>query len=775
MSKILISSKSNRIELNENSVHFVRLLKEPTYNPNSIYLRGFIKEDNSTYIWGENSYGQIGNNTTKIENLPIKLSKNFNKMSGSDLLTAGIDDQGKIWSWGNNQYGKLGINSVTNMSTPCAIYGNHTFCDIICGTESCSAFDKDKQLWSWGNNYYYILGANGSYLVDKSTPVAVNMSDVVSYYGECDTFFCKVSIYSHALAISYVYDNFENPPILIGTETFAWGSGYSGCFGAGYNLLWDQPHNITSLYSSAEHHDFFEVAAGGGDSPFNQHSLAIDQFGKGWAFGQNNVGQLGTNSTICRCTPFAIYGDHTFCKIYAGRNNFSMATDNHGITWSWGYNGYGNLGINNKINKSTPIAMYGNHTFCQIVTAKNHVLAIDNNNKAWGWGYINNLGINLSTAMPSGSFDGVTHTFCKIFALGHSSFGIDNYGVSWAWGDNINYKLGDNSSINRSTPVIIHGNHTFCKIDGNDIYSISIDNHGKGWGWGDNSYGYIGIGSVDTIESTPVAIYGNHTFCQITSGFYHSSAIDNHGKGWGWGNNYDYQLSSSNYQSIESTPVAICGNHTFCQISSGFNTTVAIDNHGKGWGWGSNQRYQIGIQYFGTIYSPTEIHGNHTFCHIYVGYNCTLAIDNHGKGWGWGYNYLNGDAGVDIDADTSTPMEISGAPKTFCKIMSGNIFSMAIDNHGKAWSWGNNEKGQLGINEISVIFNQNDILYSPRRVCGDITFCDISLGYHHGLALDNHGRGWSWGQNYKLNNYSNKIYTWQMGRTIYITTPIFIS
>jgi alpha-tubulin suppressor-like RCC1 family protein len=53
---------------------------------------------------------------------------------------------------------------------------------------------------------------------------------------------------------------------------------------------------------------------------------------------------LGDNSITCKCTPVAVYGNHTFCQISGGQNH-SIGIDHDGQLWSWGYNLYGQLGI----------------------------------------------------------------------------------------------------------------------------------------------------------------------------------------------------------------------------------------------------------------------------------------------------------------------------------------------------------------------------------------------------------------------------------------------
>ena len=74
---------------------------------------------------------------------------------------------------------------------------------------------------------------------------------------------------------------------------------------------------------------------------------------------------------------------------------------------------------------------------------------------------------------------------------------------------------------------------------------------------------------------------------KISAGYNHSLAIDNNNQAWAWGSNYNGELGD-NTTTNQSTPVTVCGNHTFCQIAAGSGFSLAIDNNGRDWGWGYN-------------------------------------------------------------------------------------------------------------------------------------------------------------------------------------------
>ena len=118
----------------------------------------------------------------------------------------------------------------------------------------------------------------------------------------------------------------------------------------------------------------------------------------------------------------------------------------------------------------------------------------------------------------------------------------------------------------------------------------------------------------------------------------------------------------------------------------------------------------------------------------------TMYISGSTKTFGWGLN-SNGQIGDNTITLRCTPVSVVGATKTFCEIRAGNIHTVAIDKNGRAWAWGNNSQGQLGDNSIT---NKS----TPISVAGATkTFCKITGGACHTIAIDKDGRVWAWGFN----------------------------
>jgi alpha-tubulin suppressor-like RCC1 family protein len=478
-----------------------------------------------------------------------------------------------------------------------------------------------------------------------------------------------------------------------------------------------------------------------------QHSISLDQYGRAWGWGLNSVGQLGNNSITSQRTPVSVLGAvKTFCHIGAGLN-FSTGIDKNGRAWSWGLNSFGQLGDNSITTKRTPISVLGAvKTFCNISTGNDNTLVIDKNGRVWGWGRNQNGSLGDNTALQRltpVSLVGAIKTFCKISAGYTHTLGVDKNNRLWGWGNNGNGQIGNNSTTSQRTPVSVLGAvKTFCKISAGNNFSLGIDKNGRLWSWGNNLQGQLGDNSI-TSRRTPVSVLGTvKTFCEISAKSEQSYALDKDGNVWGWGT----QLIGEFGQNT-TTPRSIQGsNKTFCNIGAGFQFSLGVTSQGRAWGWGRNAAYELGDGSNTSRLTPVSVLGAvKTFCNIFAGGSnggeFSIGITNLGRLWGWGNNTF-GQLGDNSVTGRATPVSVAGATKTFCRVGQQKGPSvMALDQYGRAWGWGNNSTGQLGDNSITS-------RRTPVSVLGAVkTFCKISGGSSFSLALDKYGRAWAWGTN----------------------------
>jgi len=265
--------------------------------------------------------------------------------------------------------------------------------------------------------------------------------------------------------------------------------------------------------------DWCQVSAG------NSHSLAVRQNGTAWAWGYNGRGQLGDNTIVSKSSPVSVVGGFVdWCQVSAGSDH-SLAVRQGGTAWAWGFDGQGRLGDNCTTNRSSPVSVVGGFTdWCQVSAGSYHSLAVRQNGTAWAWGYNSNgrLGDNTTTNKSSPvSVVGGFLDWCQVSAGRNFSLGIRQNGTIWSWGYAAQGRLGDNTTVSKSSPVSVVGGFTdWCQISAGDSHSLAVRQNGTAWAWGCNGQGRLGDNTVVT-RSSPVSVVGGFTdWCQVSAGRY---------------------------------------------------------------------------------------------------------------------------------------------------------------------------------------------------------------------------------------------------------------
>jgi alpha-tubulin suppressor-like RCC1 family protein len=117
-----------------------------------------------------------------------------------------------------------------------------------------------------------------------------------------------------------------------------------------------------------------------------------------------------------------------------------------------------------------------------------------------------------------------------------------------------------------------------------------------------------------------------------------------------------------------------------------------------------------------------------------------LGLRADGTILSWGLNSF-GQVGDATIANKSVPTLVTGS-SNFVSVQTGNLTSFGIKADGTAWAWGNNGNVQLGNNNGAILAAS-----SPVQVAGAGSYIQISGGENHVVALRNDGSAWSWGQN----------------------------
>jgi alpha-tubulin suppressor-like RCC1 family protein len=350
------------------------------------------------------------------------------------------------------------------------------------------------------------------------------------------------------------------------TSAFAWGYNNVGQLGDITVLNKSSPVSISTEIV------WHTVSAG------TFHSAGIDHCCNILSWGINNSGQIGDGTVVNKSSPTSVIGAANWRQVSAG-SNLTVAVNIVGETWAWGDNTNGGLGDGTVVNKSSPVSVVGGVTNWNQVSATYYTLGVTSTGDAWAWGVNTNgqLGDNttVNKSSPVSVVGGFTD-WCQVSAANHS-LGLRTNGTAWAWGSNASGRLGDDTTVSRSSPVsVVGGFADWCQASAGHEHSLGVRQNGTAWAWGSGANGRLGDNTAVS-KSSPVSVVGGFTdWCQATGGSAHSLAVRQNGTVWAWGLNDNGQLGDGTV-SPRSSPVSVVGGFTdWCQVSAGYNHSLAI-------------------------------------------------------------------------------------------------------------------------------------------------------------------------------------------------------
>jgi alpha-tubulin suppressor-like RCC1 family protein len=281
-------------------------------------------------------------------------------------------------------------------------------------------------------------------------------------------------------------------------------------------------------------------------------------------------------------------------------------------------------------------------------------------------------------------------------------------------------------------------------VSAGSALNLAVRQDGTLWGWGDNAAGQLGDGSTDR-RFSPVAIGSdlNKAWLGVSVGFDHSLALASDGTLWGWGNNNRGQIGdTTSTPRLSPVQVGKALNKRWVELSAGILHSAAIASDGTLWSWGYNA-YGLGN---GTVSSlrPAQVGENlgKTWVSVQSGEDHSMAVATDGTLWGWGRNDY-GQLGDGSTNSSIVPVTVAtNLLKKWIQVGMRNFFTVALAEDGTLWAWGLNNSGQLGDGtEESTLF--------PVEIGGSLNkkFTAFSAGSGHSLALADDGSLWGWGWN----------------------------
>jgi alpha-tubulin suppressor-like RCC1 family protein len=265
------------------------------------------------------------------------------------------------------------------------------------------------------------------------------------------------------------------------------------------------------------------------------------------------------------------------------------------------------------------------------------------------------------------------------------------------------------------------------------------------WAWGDNSFGQLGTGHDQKLSPVPTAI--DQGVVQISSTFA-SLWIDDEYNLWSVGSNSFGQLGDGT-RIPKNTPTLVnCPTSMIERVSVGLNFSVVLDQQGNVYTFGANNHGQLGNQTAGRInLVPTLIPCAIPIQSIATGQSHTLMLDQQQRVWSFGYNN-RGQLGVGDLENRFIPTLIESLNCVNTVFSSHGDFSILMDDKNQLYGFGSNTDGQLG--QVTAL----DYSDQPIPITMETLPMSVACGSKHTLVLDESANLWAMGcnTNYQLTN-----------------------
>ncbi len=293
-----------------------------------------VLNDKTVKCWGDNVYGQLGNNTTEQSSTPVDVSglSDVSQISLGDSHGCARLSTGAVKCWGYNGYGQLGNNSTTQSPVPIDISSLSGISQISLGRYHSCAVLNDKTVKCWGYNSSGQLGNNST--TQSLTPVAVKLPDP----DPSDT----VPPLDLSNVSKIDLNGIHSCAILEDKTVKCWGSNSSGQLGN--NSTTNSPTSVDVSGLSG----VSQIALGGSYTCAalvdDTNTTGINEAGTVKCWGNNNYGELGNNSTTDSLIPVDVFDLNDVSQIAFGIAH-SCVLLNSGNIKCWGSNTYNQLGF----------------------------------------------------------------------------------------------------------------------------------------------------------------------------------------------------------------------------------------------------------------------------------------------------------------------------------------------------------------------------------------------------------------------------------------------
>lgn len=304
--------------------------------------------DGTIASWGDNAFGQLGDNTNTQRLTPVAVNTS-GALSGRTVIAIAVGGQhtlalcsdGTLASWGDNGFGQLGDNTTTQRKSPVAVstvgvLSGRSVVAVAAGQYHSLALCSDGTVVAWGANFHGQIGDGTT--VQRKVPVAIN------------------GTLSGKTVIALCAGQFHNLALCSDGALAAWGANFTGELGDNTTTQRNAPVAVITGGTPLAGRTVIALAAGGFGHSLalcSDGTLAAWGLNSNGQLGDNSTTQR--NVPVAVYTAGALTG-MTVVEISAGSSH-SLARCSDGTAFAWGGNNNGELGNNAFSGSQVPVAV----------------------------------------------------------------------------------------------------------------------------------------------------------------------------------------------------------------------------------------------------------------------------------------------------------------------------------------------------------------------------------------------------------------------------------
>lgn len=281
-----------------------------------------------------------------------------------------------------------------------------------------------------------------------------------------------------------------------------------------------------------------------------------------------------------------------------------------------------------------------------------------------------------------------------------------------------------------------------------NVYAQGFNNFGQ---LGNGTTGYQQELLPIKVDTLPNGI----KFKDISAGFALSVILSTTGQVYTFGTNDNGCLGNNSLVAFSAVPVpvdtsGVLSGKRITKVSAGFRVGAVLDETGTAYTWGYNPEGSLGDGTFVDSPVPVQVLTNTRYRDINVGDGTVIAITTSGtlNTWGYGGLYALGNGNI---ANSNIPVTVNIVGETFVSASAHYIMAGAVTTTGKVYTWGTNSAGVMGLG-----LPNNVPVPVPTVVNGVISGVNIKEiatfdGPAYMMVLSEDGKVYTWGQNNRGN------------------------